>query len=127
MGSDLKDSDKKEIEKKIENKEYNEIIVQLKEKAGEKEIDEEIKQGIGNLALLDPATNRSYGNSLFCTKWRIIFERIKQGVFIPLATQYVFSKFFDEKGTNRSIWTKEDMEKYQRYIVGMLKEFLPRK
>lgn len=126
LGSILTDSDKKEIEKKIENKEYNEIINLLKEKAGETTVDEEIKQGIGNLALLDSATNRSYGNSLFCTKRRIIFDRIKQGVFIPLATQYVFSKFFDEKGTNRSIWGKEDMEKYQLYIVEMLKGYLPR-
>lgn len=103
LESVLTDSDKKGFKKKIENKEYNEIIDLLKGKAGETTVDEEIKQGIGNLALLDSATNRSYGNSLFCTKRRIIFDRIKQGVFIPLATQYVFSKFFDEKGTNRSI------------------------
>mgnify|MGYP006920294684 CR=1 FL=1 len=77
------------------------------------------------LTLLDSETNRSYGNSLFCTKRRIIIDRIKQGVFVPVATQYIFSKFYDEKGTNRSVWAKEDMEAYQKYIVKMLSEYLP--
>ena len=97
----------------------------LKKNAGEVEIGEDIKNGIGNLTLLDAETNRSYGNSLFCTKRRIIIERIKQGVFVPIATQYIFSKFYDEKGTNRSVWGKEDMESYQQYIVELLKEYLP--
>ena len=88
-------------------------------------MDEEIKNSIGNLTLLDAETNRSYGNSLFCTKRRIIIDRIKQGVFIPAATQYIFSKFYDDKGTNRSIWANEDMESYHKYIICMLNEYLP--
>ena len=35
------------------------------------------------------------------------------------------AKFYDEKGTNRSVWGKEDMESYQQYIVELLKEYLP--
>jgi hypothetical protein len=113
------------INQKMENNNYNDIIEMLKKNAGEVEIGEDIKNGIGNLTLLDAETNRSYGNSLFCTKRRIIIERIKQGVFVPIATQYIFSKFYDEKGTNRSVWGKEDMESYQQYIVELLKEYLP--
>ena len=121
----LSEEEKTTIESKMENKDYDSVIDLLKKNAGETEVDEDIKNGIGNLTLLDSETNRSYGNSLFCTKRRIIIDRIKQGVFVPVATQYIFSKFYDEKGTNRSVWTREDMEAYQKYIVKMLSEYLP--
>lgn len=121
----LSDEEIDSINQKIKNNDYDDIIEMLKKNAGEVEIGEDIKNGIGNLTLLDAETNRSYGNSLFCTKRRIIIERIKQGVFVPIATQYIFSKFYDEKGTNRSVWGKEDMESYQQYIVELLKEYLP--
>lgn len=127
--SDRKDflsvQEQQEIDQKLENKEYDTVIDLLKKNAGETEMDEEIKNSIGNLTLLDAETNRSYGNSLFCTKRRIIIDRIKQGVFIPATTQYIFSKFYDDKGTNRSIWAKEDMESYHKYIICMLNEYLP--
>ena len=121
----LTDEEKEDIRQKMENKDYNTVIDILKKNAGETDIDESVKNGIGNLTLLDSDTNRSYGNSLFCTKRRIIIERIKQGIFVPIATQYIFSKFYDDKGTNRSIWTKDDMESYQKYIVKLLDEYLP--
>ncbi len=121
----LTDEEKGKIAENLENKEYDSIIDMLKKNAGETDVDEEIKNGIGNLTLLDSETNRSYGNSLFCTKRRIIIERIKQGIFVPIATLYIFSKFYDEKGTNRSIWSKDDMESYQQYIVDMLTDYLP--
>ena len=120
----LKEEEKEAIGQALRNKNYNSVIEILKKNAGESEISDDIKNSIGNLTLLDAATNRSYGNSLFCTKRRIIIERIKQGVFVPIATPHVFSKFYDDKGTNRSVWSQEDMESYQRYIVDLLKDFL---
>ena len=104
----------------MEEKAYDIAIDILKKNAKEVEVDEEIKNSIGNLTLLDAATNRMYGNSLFCTKRRIIIERIKQGVFVPIATQYIFAKFFDQKGTNRSLWTEEDMNAYHRYVYDVI-------
>lgn len=121
----LTDEEKEEIDRNMENKDYDAVIDILKKNAGETEISEDVKNGIGNLTLLDAETNRSYGNSLFCTKRRIIIDRIKQGVFVPIATQYIFSKFYDDKGTNRSVWSKDDMESYQKYIVNLLDEYLP--
>ena len=121
----LRDEEKEEIDRNMEKKDYDAVIDILKKNAGETEISEDVKNGIGNLTLLDAETNRSYGNSLFCTKRRIIIDRIKQGVFVPIATQYIFSKFYDDKGTNRSVWSKDDMESYQKYIVNLLDEYLP--
>lgn len=123
----LSDLEKKDIEKKMNDNDYDAVIDILKENADEMEASEEKKNDFGNLALLDSETNRSYGNSLFCTKRRIIIDRIKQGVFVPIATQYVFSKFFDDEGTKRSIWNEEDMESYKKYIDSMLCEYLPEK
>lgn len=117
---DLKDEEKALIQQKLEENALDDAINILKKNAQEVEADEEIKDTIGNLTLLDAATNRSYGNSLFCTKRRIIIERIKQGVFVPVATQYIFAKFFDPKGTNRSLWTRDDMEAYHKYIYDAL-------
>lgn len=117
---DLKDEEKALILQKLEENALDDAINILKKNAQEVEADEEIKNTIGNLTLLDAATNRSYGNSLFCTKRRIIIERIKQGVFVPVATQYIFAKFFDPKGTNRSLWTRDDMEAYHKYIYDAL-------
>lgn len=114
----------KKIESFVDEKNYTSAMHILKQKAQEDDVDDEIKNSIGNLTLLDAQTNRSYGNRLFCFKRRVIIERIKQGVFVPIATQFVFSKFFDEKGTNRSAWTTADMDKYNAYIVDMLKDYI---
>jgi len=113
-----------QIQKNLDEKAYDIAIDILKKNAKEVEADEEIKNSIGNLTLLDAATNRSYGNSLFCTKRRIIIERIKQGVFIPIATQYIFAKFFDPKGTNRSLWTEDDMNVYHRYVYDIITNYI---
>ena len=121
---ELKDDELAVLKQKLDENALDDVINILKKNAQEVDADEEIKNTIGNLTLLDAATNRMYGNSLFCTKRRIIIERIKQGVFVPIATQYIFAKFFDEKGTNRSLWTKEDMEAYHKYIYEALKEYI---
>ena len=117
---ELTKEERKQILQNLEEKAYDIAIDILKKNAKEEETDEEIKNTIGNLTLLDAVTNRMYGNSLFCTKRRIIIERIKQGVFVPIATQYIFAKFFDQKGTNRSLWTKEDMDAYHRYVYDVI-------
>ena len=81
---ELKDDELTALKQKIDENALDDAINILKKNAQEVEVDEEIKNTIGNLTLLDAATNRMYGNSLFCTKRRIIIERIKQGVFVPM-------------------------------------------
>ena len=109
-----------------DNNKLDQAILSLKEKGGESDVSEDVKNRIGNLTLLDSSTNRKYGNSLFCTKRRIIIERMQEGVFVPIGTQYIFYKFFDKSGTNRSQWTEDDMKKYQDYIFEMLQDYLPK-
>lgn len=121
---ELSEEEREQIQTNLDEKAYDIAIDILKRNAKEVEVDEEIKNSIGNLTLLDATTNRSYGNSLFCTKRRIIIERIKQGVFIPIATQYIFAKFFDLKGTNRSLWTEEDMNAYHRYVYDVIENYI---
>ena len=121
---ELSEEEREQIQTNLDEKAYDIAIYILKRNAKEVEVDEEIKNSIGNLTLLDATTNRSYGNSLFCTKRRIIIERIKQGVFIPIATQYIFAKFFDLKGTNRSLWTEEDMNAYHRYVYDVIANYI---
>ena len=121
---ELSEEEREQIQTHLDEKTYDIAIGILKKNAKEVEVDEEIKNSIGNLTLLDAITNRTYGNSLFCTKRRIIIERIKQGVFIPIATQYIFAKFFDLKGTNRSLWTEEDMNAYHRYVYDVIANYI---
>ena len=121
---ELSEEEREQIQTNLDEKAYDIAIGILKKNAKEVEVDEEIKNSIGNLTLLDAITNRTYGNSLFCTKRRIIIERIKQGVFIPIATQYIFAKFFDLKGTNRSLWTEEDMNAYHKYVYDVIANYI---
>jgi hypothetical protein len=83
------------------------------------EEEDDNKDWIGNLTLLDYQTNRSYGNSLFSEKRRIIQERInKVGVFVPICTQYVFNKTFGDIDSKSNLkWTKADKEQYHHFIL----------
>lgn len=124
LASTLGQVEKEEVDKMLKEKSYDAAIDTLKRYAQEVDADEEIKNSIGNLTLLDAQTNRSYGNALFCKKRSVIIKRIKEGVFVPVATQYVFSKYFDEKGTNRTLWTREDMQAYHKYVYDIIINYL---
>ncbi len=66
-----------------------------------------LQNSIGNLALLDQGTNRSYKAEPFSTKRRVILDRIKHGVFVPIATQNVFQKFYTDEPSQFYKWEKE--------------------
>ena len=79
--------------------------------------------GIGNLTLLDSATNRGYKNAVFPVKRKEIIDREKEGVFIPLCTRNVFMKSYSQKLDNMLHWTSKDRTKYQRVIAETLADF----
>jgi len=89
--------------------------------------DDELKNNIGNLTLLDAGTNRGYGNSLFPTKRKKIIEKDKLGVFIPICTKNVFLKYFDSTGQSNAKWSDKDILNYRKDIEETLIEFLPSK
>jgi len=110
------------IQRKIENKEWTDLIglIQSNQEEGNGN-----KDWIGNLTLLDSGTNREYHNDLFCQKRNKIIERVKHGRYILMCTQYVFMKFFDDDlvTSDRTKWTESDQQKYHDFIWGQLKRF----
>lgn len=49
---------------------------------------------------------------------------MKNGVFVPVSTSYVFMKLFDDEGTRRTQCTEEDMKSYQCYMCEELRDYL---
>lgn len=99
--------------------------------------DDSVKQkySIGNYVLLDESTNKSFHNSLFPTKRRIIIsatgqqvnELAKQAklVYIPPCTRAAFMKFYT---TSPHIaiteWTETDSMAYKKNIEDLLKDYV---
>lgn len=124
LDNQMSDEEKEEVVNLQEEGRLVDVINRLRQIAKETEAAEEVKNNIGNLALLDSGTNRSYGNSLFITKRNVIIDRMKNGVYVPVSTSYVFMKLFDDSGNYRMQWTEKDMKEYQNYICKELSDYL---
>ena len=110
----------------------------------------EEKNKIWNFALLDSSTNRSYGNSIFSAKRRIIIGKDKgkyipvprvitkkghkcidvtseevdaPSSFIPPCTRQVFLKYYSAIVASPNYWLKTDAENYKKDIFTTLKMF----
>lgn len=70
------------------------------------------ENSIGNLALLDSETNRSYHNALFPIKRKKIIERDMGEVFVPVCTKNVFLKMYSKKTDDMMRWTNQDADDY---------------
>jgi hypothetical protein len=114
----------RELEKKDDD-DFNELHDKIQKIFGEERNDEELKNNIGNLTLLDSGTNRGYGNALFRSKREIIIQKDREGKFIPVGTKNVFLKYFDTEGISSASWSREDIENYRNDIARVLKKFLP--
>lgn len=85
------------------------------------ELDEDKLNGIGNLALLDEKTNKSYHNVPFFMK-RLIISNIVNGKetevsrFIPLCTRNIFDKSYSKLPGNTLHWTNTDCDDYSSLI-----------
>lgn len=88
------------------------------------ESSKDAKNSIGNLTLLNADINRSYGNSIFPSKRKIISERDAAGRFIPICTKNVFLKNFANGGSGTIAWQINDMDNYKKNIVSVIKKFL---
>lgn len=98
------------------------------------------KNMVWNYTLLDSSTNRSYGNSIFSAKRRIIIgkdkgvnisvpyisrdgkilfteEKNAKSSFVPLCTKQIFMKYYSSSVSDINYWTKEDAENYKNDIL----------
>lgn len=88
------------------------------------------KDWIGNLTLLNSSINREYQNALFPQKLRTIKRNDQEGAFIPLCTKYLFLKYYSNiKGHVSAFtmmrWRDEDQNDYYEAIKRALGDFLP--
>lgn len=102
---------------------YNEIVGSAESNSPQN------KDGLGNLVLLDRHTNRSYHNSLYKRKRKIILaasnidnqNKEYQVTYIPRCTLNVFLKTYNTSlDVKLGEWTQDDYDKY----LGDLKEKL---
>lgn len=95
-----------------------------------KEGDDEVDDSLRNLCLLDRTTNRSYGNSLFITKRKIILNKCKNKDFnqLPLflCTERIFLKYYSDldKDNNLNFWSESNRQDYLNDIKDNIKRFL---
>lgn len=99
---------------------YQLVAVKFKE-----EISAGWTDGIGNLALLDANTNRSYKNAMFPIKRKRIIHNDMNGIFVPICTKNVFMKFYSKKLVDVMYWKESDANEYLNAIKLILKEYLP--
>lgn len=81
---------------------------------------------IGNLALLDENTNRSYKNALFPIKRKKIIEKDSVGKFVPICTKNVFLKYYSNQFDDLMYWKESDAKAYQDAIIETLTDYLPK-
>jgi len=116
---ELKDSERIGDEKF--NNAFNLVQIYFKEDNQTEE-----KDSISNLALLDSATNRSYGNSFFPIKRNRIIANDKSGIFVPIATKNLFLKYYTKKVRENMYWSSNDASDYLTAIKTTLENFLPK-
>ena len=120
-------------------KEIKQIIPQNEEWTPEE------KNRIWNYTLLDSSTNRSYGNTIFSGKRRVIIgkdkglsiaipkigkdgklqlgeEKKAKSSFVPPCTKQVFMKYYSATMTDANYWTKVDAEGYLKDIEECIKK-----
>ena len=126
IDQDLEDRIKAYIAQESNQQEnFEELRERLQDLAGEKE--DNYSQSIGNLALLDAETNRSYGNSLFIKKRAELQKREQQGKFIPQGTKIAFMKYFSGSRLALDKWGTEDKRAHEAYIYDLVKDYIKNK
>jgi uncharacterized protein with ParB-like and HNH nuclease domain len=84
----------------------------------------EDKNVIGNLTLLNDFINRSYGNSFFNTKRRLIIEKDKEGTYIPVTTKNIFLKYYSGIVRKHTRWSSSDAVNYTNDLETTLAKFM---
>lgn len=132
--NDNENTSEKTKDKKDFDKLYEEIINYIK-KENQDYIEEDNKNNIGNLVLLDKHTNRSFHNSLFPRKRRIVImadglasendkEQNVVRQFIPICTKQCFTKAYNKKSNVKlGEWLQADANAYLKDIKEKLNKY----
>ena len=86
-------------------------------------ISDEVDHSIGNLTLVDAATNRSYKNAPFLEKRKILLGRESKGLFVPLCTKNIFLKVYSQDARKMDQWNDDDKQGYTEAIEQTLMSF----
>ncbi len=136
-----KNDDNEDVRNKAFEELYNKVLKKLNIEESENKLNDNEKNKIWNFTLLDASTNRSYGNSIFSVKRRVIigkdkgkkilvndnFEvKEKEGAiaFIPPVTKNIFMKYYNPLTNNLREWDRTDAEAYKNNITEILEKFL---
>lgn len=87
------------------------------------EIEEGEMHYLDNLALLARGDNSAVGNDIFSDKRQRIVELDRRGSFIPLATKYVFSKYYSDKVSQMYQWSASDRNGYRKELIRCLSSY----
>ncbi|RNF27904.1 hypothetical protein NM04_26035 [Massilia aurea] len=87
------------------------------------EPDREADNTIGNLTLLDAATNRSYKNAVFPIKRKTLIDLDRSGTFVPVCTKNVFLKYYSPMIDDMLVWTAADAAAHQAALHTALVRF----
>lgn len=113
-------------EEKIKDENFEELFSDIQSHFRETKQTEE-RDDISNLALLDSATNRSYGNSFFPIKRKRIIGNDSKGLFVPIATKNLFLKYYSTQTDDIMYWSESDAIDYLETIKTKLSDFLNKK
>lgn len=81
--------------------------------------------GLGNLALLDGASNSALNNAAFEVKRQRILALDKAGAYIPLCTRRVFLKYFTDADAQQvHFWSPQDRKAWLDELTRTLKPYL---
>lgn len=82
------------------------------------------KDAIGNLTLLDEATNRSYGNAIFPRKRACLLEAMRSGKYVLPSTQLVFYRNFGDTSLQSMLnWDDKSKKIYHAHIQTTLQSY----
>jgi hypothetical protein len=85
--------------------------------------DGEAENSIGNLALLDSSTNRSYKNAIFPIKRNRIIALDRDATFVPICTKNVFLKYYSDEVDSMLFWNTQDIECHKAAMTKTLCSF----
>jgi len=90
------------------------------------EIKENEVHTLYNLALVDKDTNSALNNSFFDIKREILkkIELSKEGKYIPICTQRVFTKYYSTNPTEMIFWSDKDRKAYFEIIENLYNSYL---